>query len=219
MVYNLNIEGQPPAEFVEKRPRAEWNTGQPAVTGTQGPESASSGLSRVREAARRDSKLQFSNLLHHMTVDLLRHSSYISDGKEELVTRDMILGLLTGEGEKARERYKAYVESGLGEDLKSPMEKVYGGMMLGGVGFIREVLNRLENEQVEGVEVSHRKALRASDPIFFSWPMAPPARQTLNRFCALLYLPNSRNQDAAPLLLFLQIIIWIDNRAFLWNAS
>jgi RNA-directed DNA polymerase len=76
MVYNLNSEGQPPAEFVEKRPRAEGNTGQPTVTGPQGPESASSGLSRVREAARRDSKLQFSNLLHHVTVDLLRHSYF-----------------------------------------------------------------------------------------------------------------------------------------------
>jgi len=76
MVYNLNIEGQPPAEFVEKRPRAEGNTGQTTVTGTQGPESALSGLSRVREAARKDSKLQFSNLLHHMTVDLLRHSYF-----------------------------------------------------------------------------------------------------------------------------------------------
>ena len=61
---------------MEKRPRAEGNTGQTTVTGTQGPESALSGLSRVREAARKDSKLQFSNLLHHMTVDLLRHSYF-----------------------------------------------------------------------------------------------------------------------------------------------
>ncbi len=74
MVHNLNFEGQPPAEFVERRPSAEGNTGQTTVTGTQGPESALSGLSRVREAAKRDSKLQFSNLLHHVNVDLLRQS-------------------------------------------------------------------------------------------------------------------------------------------------
>jgi chromosomal replication initiator protein len=54
------------------------------------------------------------------------------------------------------------VESTLGEELTSPMEKVYGGMMLGGEGFIREVLSRLENEQMEGVEISHRKTLRAT---------------------------------------------------------
>lgn len=74
MVHNLENEGQPPAEFVERRPKAEGNTGQTTVTGTQWPESTSSGLSRVREAAKRDSKLQFSNLLHHINVDLLRQS-------------------------------------------------------------------------------------------------------------------------------------------------
>ena len=66
--------GQPPAEFVERRPTAEGNTGQPTVTGTQGPEAASSGLSRVREAAKKDSKLQFTNLLHHVNVNLLRQA-------------------------------------------------------------------------------------------------------------------------------------------------
>ena len=69
-----NDIGQLPAEFVERRPTAEGNTGQTTVTGRQGLEGASSGLSRVREAAKRDSKLQFSNLLHHVSVDLLRQS-------------------------------------------------------------------------------------------------------------------------------------------------
>jgi group II intron reverse transcriptase/maturase len=74
MVHNPNNEGQPPAEFVEKRPKAEGNSGQTTVTDTQGSKEASSALSRVREAAKRDSKLQFSNLLHHVNVDLLRQS-------------------------------------------------------------------------------------------------------------------------------------------------
>ena len=64
MVHNLKIDGQPPAEFVEKRPKAEGNSGQATVIDTQGSNEASSALSRVREAAKRDSKLQFSNLLH-----------------------------------------------------------------------------------------------------------------------------------------------------------
>jgi hypothetical protein len=66
--------GQLPAEFVEKRPPAEGNTGQLTVTATQGAKVASSVLPKVREAAKRDSKLQFSNLLHHINVDLLRQS-------------------------------------------------------------------------------------------------------------------------------------------------
>jgi RNA-directed DNA polymerase len=74
MVYNLNIEGQLPEEFVEKRPKAEGNSGQATVIDTQRSKAASNALSRVREAAKRDSKLQFSNLLNHVTVDLLRQS-------------------------------------------------------------------------------------------------------------------------------------------------
>ncbi len=55
------ISGQPPAEFVEKRPPAEGNRVQTAVTGTQGLEAASNGLNRVREAAKRDKYLHFTN--------------------------------------------------------------------------------------------------------------------------------------------------------------
>lgn len=51
MVHNLKIEDQPPAEFVEKRPKAEGNSGQTTVTDTQGSKETSSALSRVREAA------------------------------------------------------------------------------------------------------------------------------------------------------------------------
>jgi hypothetical protein len=47
------ISGQPPAESVEKRPPAEANCVQTAVTGTQGLERALIGLNRVREATKR----------------------------------------------------------------------------------------------------------------------------------------------------------------------
>jgi RNA-directed DNA polymerase len=87
MVHNLSKEGQPPAEFVEKRPKAEGNTGQTTVTDTQGSKIASSDLFRVREAAKRDSKLQFSNLLHHVNVDLLRQS-YLALNRQALTGVD-----------------------------------------------------------------------------------------------------------------------------------
>jgi retron-type reverse transcriptase len=66
--------GQPPAEFVEKRPPAKGNPVQPTVTETQNSESALSGLDRVREAAKRDKELCFTNLLHHVTIDQLRNA-------------------------------------------------------------------------------------------------------------------------------------------------
>ena len=66
--------GQPPAESVEKRTVAEGNPEQATACGTQGLKSASSALDRVREAARRDAKQRFTNLLHHVKADLLRQA-------------------------------------------------------------------------------------------------------------------------------------------------
>lgn len=65
------VTGERPAEFVEKRPSAKGNPGQTTVTGTQSSESALSGLDRIREAAKRDKNLQFTNLLHHVTEEHL----------------------------------------------------------------------------------------------------------------------------------------------------
>ena len=68
------LNGQPPAESEQRRPVAEGNPDQPTACGTQGPTSASSALGRVREAARRDARQRFTNLLHHVSIELLRQA-------------------------------------------------------------------------------------------------------------------------------------------------
>jgi len=63
-----------PAEVVEGRPQTKENTQQPNLCRTPSRESRPSGLERVREAARKDKKLKFTALLHHVSIDLLRVS-------------------------------------------------------------------------------------------------------------------------------------------------
>ena len=70
----LNKSGQPPAEVVEGRPLTKENTPQPNPGRTQSRESGPSGLERVRETAKKDGKLKFTALLHHVSIDLLRES-------------------------------------------------------------------------------------------------------------------------------------------------
>ena len=65
-----------PAEVVEGRRSTEGNTLQEAASRTQSRTDASFALHRVREVARRDRRAQFTALLHHVTVDLLRDSFY-----------------------------------------------------------------------------------------------------------------------------------------------
>ena len=72
-----NKSGKLPAEAVEGRTLTKENVEQPNPRWTPSQESGPSGLDRVREAARKNGKLRFTALLHHVTVDLLR-SSYFS---------------------------------------------------------------------------------------------------------------------------------------------
>jgi group II intron reverse transcriptase/maturase len=71
-----NKGGKPPAETVEGRPLTKENVGQPNPYWTPSQESGPSGLNRVREAARKNGKLRFTALLHHVTVVLLRDSYF-----------------------------------------------------------------------------------------------------------------------------------------------
>ena len=65
-----------PKEIVEGRPPTKENAEEPNPCRTPSRESGSSGLDRVRQAAKGDKKLRFTALLHHVNIDLLRRSYY-----------------------------------------------------------------------------------------------------------------------------------------------
>ena len=73
----VNKAGTPlAAESVEVRGSTKGNATQTTACRTQGRGSVSNGLQRVRQAARRDKKAQFTALLHHVTPELLEASFY-----------------------------------------------------------------------------------------------------------------------------------------------
>jgi group II intron reverse transcriptase/maturase len=65
-----------PKEIVEERPLTKENAGEPNPYRTPSRESGQSGLDRVRQAAKGDPKMQFTALLHHVDIELLRSSYY-----------------------------------------------------------------------------------------------------------------------------------------------
>src|SRR2546429_7680492 len=65
-----------PAEGMEGRRPARKNMGQTAASQMQSWGNALAGLQRVREAAKRDKRLRFTALLHHVSVALLTDSFY-----------------------------------------------------------------------------------------------------------------------------------------------
>src|SRR5487761_791397 len=65
-----------PAEDLEGRRPTKENTGQASASQMQSWGNTLDGLQRVREAAKRDKRLRFTALLHHVSVALLSNSFY-----------------------------------------------------------------------------------------------------------------------------------------------
>jgi REP-associated tyrosine transposase len=74
------------------------------------------------------------------------YKAYLTSKKDDLVSTETLLELVGGGKDKARRRYRAFVEAGMGRELENPTEKVYGGMILGGTEFIKETLGKLKEE-------------------------------------------------------------------------
>ena len=66
-----NDVAQAAEEEVEGRPETLGNSDGSQAPGTLSPDPSPCGLSRVREAARKDKNLRFTNLMHHITPELL----------------------------------------------------------------------------------------------------------------------------------------------------
>src|SRR5208283_369854 len=71
-----NKAGRPAAESVEPRPGTKGNADQQSTHWTQSRVRVAQALDRVREAARRRKKGQFTALLHHIDADTLRTAFY-----------------------------------------------------------------------------------------------------------------------------------------------
>jgi REP element-mobilizing transposase RayT len=87
---------------------------------------------------------------------------YLFPKEETLVFRDLIWDMISGERSKAPQRYGQFVASALLEKPANPFEKVYGGAILGGKAFIKEVLQRLNDQSLWSRETSQRRALAST---------------------------------------------------------
>ena len=93
-----NKTGKPVAEAAEGRPGIKKNAVESHTSPTQSGERVSQGVYRVREAARKRKQERFTNLLHHVTVELLRESFYAlkrnaAPGVDGLTWREYETGL------------------------------------------------------------------------------------------------------------------------------
>ena len=89
------------------------------------------------------------------------YQTYIDWRQTDCVKTEMILEMVAPTASTATRKYREFVERGMGAELDNPLINVYGGLILGSERFIRQTLDRLENDQLEDEEITHRKALQA----------------------------------------------------------
>jgi putative transposase len=88
------------------------------------------------------------------------YSSYVKNRKESIVTTDLILGMVSDDGKAAGRAYREYVEKGVDEGSRNPFEDLYGGVILGGRGFIKQALGTLREDALDEEEIARRRELR-----------------------------------------------------------
>ena len=89
------------------------------------------------------------------------YRSYSLNDKEDMVSLNLILSTLSEDKEEAANKYRSFVRSAIGKEINNPLDKVYGGMILGGERFVKETLKKLKAEQWQKADVSHRKAFKS----------------------------------------------------------
>jgi putative transposase len=89
------------------------------------------------------------------------YTEYTKNMKNSLVTTDLVLAFSSRHNGNARENYRIFVESAIGRDQDNPMNNVYGGIIMGHIRFIKEILKNVKEGYYEKKEVAGRNSLKA----------------------------------------------------------
>jgi REP element-mobilizing transposase RayT len=90
------------------------------------------------------------------------YASYISREKDDCVSHELILGMISKDKRGSRKKYREFVEKGLEKKIENPMMNVYGSAILGSRTFIRESLERLKDGILHRGEIAQRRELQAA---------------------------------------------------------
>lgn len=89
------------------------------------------------------------------------YKSYIKKAEGDISKKELIFSMISEDEGEARKKYRIFVESGIGKEVENPFKDVYGGIILGGVKFIKETLKKIERGQLGDEEVSNRRKIKA----------------------------------------------------------
>lgn len=86
------------------------------------------------------------------------YGAYLNPDEKGIVSTDLILSMASTNRKESPLHYRRFVEEALGMDLPNPLQKTYGGMMLGTPSFIKSVLRGLDSKTPTN-DISSRRLL------------------------------------------------------------
>jgi hypothetical protein len=90
------------------------------------------------------------------------YRSYLSQKGENIVYRDIILEMMSKNKITALKLYREFVERGMDEDIENPLKDLYGGAILGGKMFIKEILSKLKEDIPDKNDISFKRELSSA---------------------------------------------------------
>ena len=90
------------------------------------------------------------------------YRSYLVKKGENIVYPDLILEMMSKNRKTAQKKYREFVKRGLDQELEDPLKKVYGGAILGGKMFIKEILDRLKEDIPGKNDISFKRELSSA---------------------------------------------------------
>lgn len=89
------------------------------------------------------------------------YRAYMGRGKDNIVEREMVLGMMAKDSRKAIKLYRDFVNGAIGIKMESPLRKVFGGIILGTEEFIKETLEKWREEDLRQKKgISHAREFK-----------------------------------------------------------
>jgi putative transposase len=87
------------------------------------------------------------------------YPAYVFSDRQDIVTRNLIWGMMGKDTRRAPKLYRGFIESGLRQDIPDPLGEVYGGIILGKKNFIKDALSQVEAKNLNDREISYRRLI------------------------------------------------------------